>query len=86
MFHALNATFRVAQDFTQRSLTLAERTPKARTRTASPLRNAAYTDRFFSELSVHGGDAFLGICYGGGHGRGRWLRRQLKHHRLLTLT
>jgi hypothetical protein len=34
------------------------------------------------ELSAHGGDALLGICLG----RARWLRRQLKHRCLLTLT
>ena len=33
-------------------------------------------------LSAHVGDALLGICLG----RGRWLRRQLKHRCLLTLT
>ena len=34
------------------------------------------------ELSAHVVEALLGIDLG----RGRWLRRQLKHRRLLTLT
>ncbi len=34
------------------------------------------------ELSADVGDALLGIFLNGG----RWLRRQLKHRRLLTLT
>ena len=40
------------------------------------------THVIWTELSAHGGDALLGICLGSG----RWLRRQLKHRCLLTLT
>ena len=47
-----------------------------------PLPKAAYTDRSCPELSAYVGDALLGICLGSG----RWLRRQLKHRCLLTLT
>ena len=34
------------------------------------------------KLSAYVGDALLGICFG----RVLWLRRQLKHRRLLTFT
>ena len=47
-----------------------------------PLHKAAYTDRSCPKLSAHVGDALLGICLSSG----RWLRRQLQHGRLLTLT
>ena len=47
-----------------------------------PLPKAAYTDRSCPELSAYVGDVFLGICFC----RDRLLRRQLKHHRLLTFT
>jgi hypothetical protein len=60
--------------------------------TASPPCNAKFkkvgrfvrqpTHMICSKLSAYVGDARLGICLG----RGRWLRRQLKHRCLLTLT
>ena len=46
------------------------------------LPKAAYTQIISPELSVHVGNARLGICLA----RARWLRRQLKHGCLLPLT
>jgi len=46
------------------------------------LPKAAYTQIISPELSVHVGNARLGICLA----RARWLRRQLKHSCLLPLT
>ena len=45
-------------------------------------REAAYTQIICAELSVHVGNAPLGICLA----RARWLRRQLKHGCFLALT
>jgi|GEM_PF-6614448 hypothetical protein len=52
-----------------------------RTQKSRPLRKAAY-HKICPELSAYVGDALLGIHFG----RGLWLRRQLKHRCLLTLT
>jgi hypothetical protein len=45
-------------------------------------REAACLDRSCPRLSAYVGDALLSICFG----RARWLRWQLKHRCLLTLT
>ena len=55
---------------------------KNTTQKSRPLPKAAYTQIVCPKLLVRIGNARLGICLG----RARWLRRQLKHRCLLTLT